>query len=92
MATFSISGNAGGSAAANATVQALNKDAEQGFGSTITVGCDVNGGYSFTGLNPGKYLIKASLAGNVYKLAVNTTIKASSLTDVNLFPTLISAG
>lgn len=92
MATFSISGNAGGSAAANATVQAITKEGNQGFGSTFQVGCDANGVYTFTGLLPGKYLIKASLAGSVYKLNVNTTITSSNLTDINLVPSLISAG
>ena len=90
--TFSISGNAGGASAATASVQAITKEGNAGFGSTFVVGCDASGNYTFTGLLPGKYLIKASLAGSVYKLAVNTTLKDANLSDVNLTPSLISAG
>ncbi len=86
----SISGNAGGSIAANASIRLLSKNVSAPD-SELYAGCDASGNFVFTGVAPGIYTLLAFLDGYVYRKADDVVVVSSDLTDINLTPTPITA-
>jgi len=88
MATSTISGNLGGSAASGAQVQCLNVATK-----AISFGAgDGSGNYSIPNLAAGKYIISATLNANVYYHPVQVIADGTSTySSINLNPIALNA-
>jgi hypothetical protein len=88
MASSTVSGNCGGSAASGAQVQCLNiltKAVSYGAG-------DGSGNYSIPGLAAGTYIINAFLNAQVYYHPVQVIVDGSAtFSGINLTPTALNA-
>jgi len=88
MATFSISGNTGGTSGAGAQVQ-YTTDRGDIHGLVIS---DANGIYSIAGLPDLRtYYLTATLSGKTYLFQHSVTLAGANVVDVNFNPTAQNA-